>query len=479
MGRFKLNFKLKSIRSKMILVSCGILLLTCAGFGILTYYSSSNILTAKIDDHLLDLAKEGAKTVKLQLEGELDVLGALAESHWMKSRDLTVEEKIELLKNEMARKGHSHMLIADTVGKANVTNGTVIDIKDREYFTAALAGKQSVSGPLVNKADNSLTIVYTVPIKDGKQVVGVLAAARDGNVLSEITAGLTFGQSGEAFMINKAGEIVAHNNQELVLSKYNALEEVKNDPELQSLVELEKQMIEGKEGLGEYTYRGDTKYMAFVPVEGTEWSIAVTALKSEVMAGVRNMITLMVGLGSVFLILGVLLTIIQSSSIVKPLQSATEYLNIVATGDFTVEVPAKLLKMEDETGILAKAISTMQDSIKTMIKKVARESDQVSQILDIIHREMEMLYRSTEEISATTEEVSSGSEETASSTEETNATAVEIENAAEAISTKAQESVKTVNHISTMAGEMKQNAEASRQKAHEIYEKTKKNPICP
>ena len=473
MGKLRLKLRFKSIRTKITIGFCGILLIICAGFGLLAYNSSSNILTSNIDESLLDLAGEGSKIVSSRIESELDVLGALAESHWLKSSDLTIDEKLELLKSEISRKDHLYMLIADTKGNAKFSNGTTVNISDREYFTTALAGEAVVSDPLVNKADNSLAIVFAVPIKDGNRVTGVLCAVRDGNVLSEITADLTFGESGEAFMINKAGEVIAHYDQELVMNRYNVFEEVKNDPDLQSLAELEKQMIEGKQGVGEYSYQGATKYMAFVPVEGTGWSLAVTALKSEVMAGVYGMISLMVGLGLLFLFLGVLFTVALSSNIVRPLKAASQYLSLLATGDFSAEVPAKLLKMDDETGLLARAMNTMQNSIRAMIQKVVQESQQVSQILNVIHKEMDNLHHSTEDISATTEEVSAGTEETASSTEEMNATAAEIENAAEAISAKAQESVTTVNNISTMAGEMKLNAEASRQKAR-IFTKRQK-----
>jgi len=468
-------FKLKSIKTKLTLSFGVLLLVICSGLGIVAYISSANALSSSIDESLPQISKEAAKGIAGGINSQFNALEAIAESDWMKSDKLTVDEKLELLKNEVARSRHKDMLIVDTKGNAKYVSGANANIAERDYFIKALSGERAVSDPLISKADNNLAMAFAVPIKDGNTVKGVLVAARDGNVLSDFTSDLKFGKSGTAFMLNKQGTTVAHKEKNLVLNMDNDFENVKEDTELKSLVELEQQMVEGKEGVGEYSYKGVTKYMGFAQVPGTSWSLAITAPKSETMAKVTQLAIIMVVVSIVFLVIGIFIAFLIARSISKPIKTASDYLKVVATGDFTGEIPKELLKMKDETGILANSINTMQNSVKNIIKEVVNESSNVSQVLININSEMDKLNSNIEEISATTEELSAGTEETAASTEEMNATSEEIEAAIESIAAKAQEGAITVGDVNKMSQEMKQNAIASKGNVLEVYEKTKKD----
>lgn len=465
--------QLKSIKTKLSLFFGGLMVIICVGLSLVSYLNSSDVLKSNIDESLSHLTKESAKVVKSEIEVQFNALEALAASDWMMNDKLTTDEKLDLLKTEVNRSGHLYMLISDTNGNSKYTNGATANISEREYFIKALSGEKTVSDPLISKVDNSLVMAFAVPIKDGNRVKGVLVAARDGNVLSDSITNIQFGKNGAAFMINKNGTTVAHKNKDLVINMDNDFENIKKDPGLKQLVDLEKAMAEGKEGTGEYSYNGVTKYMGFAPVEGTNWSLAITAPKSEVMAKVNRLTVTMVIVSIIFLGLSLIITLWIANSISKPIKTAADYLNIVATGDFTGEIPKDMLKMKDETGILANAINTMQQSIKSIVKGVIQESSNVSQMLISINSGMEQLNKSIEGISATSEELSAGAEETAASTEEMNATSTEIEKTVEAIASKAQDGAITVNNVNKMTVEMKENAIYSKENAIEMYGKTK------
>lgn len=465
--------KLKSIKTKLSLYYGALLLIICIGFGVISYIASSNAILASINESLGQIAEEDAKIVAEGMKVQLNALEALAETEFLKSDTLTLDEKLGLLKSEVKRSGHIDLTIADVSGYAKDTNGASYSLSDREYFMRGLSGESAISDPIVSKVTDSIILCYAVPIKDGNRVKGVLVATRDGNALSDFTDDMEYGENGQVFMINKEGTTIANKDRNLVIEMDNVIESVKNNPELKSLAELENQMIEGKKGVGEYTYKGITKYMGFAPVEGTSWSLAITAPKSEVMAKVNLLAKTMITVSIVFIGVGIAITLLISRNITSPIKTATNYLNVVATGDFTGEIPPHLLKLNDETGVLAKAINTMQESIKNIIVEVNNESSNVSQMLININKDMEQLNKSIEDISATTEELSAGTEETAASTEEMNATSVEIEKAIEAIAKKAEEGAITASDVSNMSEEMKRKAVSSKEEAIEIYGKTK------
>ena len=473
MGEFMIKFK--SIKTKLVLFFGVLLLAICAGLGILAYIASANALSSSIDESILQMAKESSKVVRGRVDTQIKALEVLAETSLIKEDNLTVDEKLSLLQNEVERCGHLYMFIADMEGNAKYTNGNTSVIADRDYFIKAKSGEWAVSDPVLSKTVNAMVVLYAVPIKDGDTVKGVLIAAREGNELSTLTNDIKFGESGTAFMLNKQGTTVAHKDNNLVLNMDNDFENIKTDSDLKQLVQLEQQMVQGKEGVGEYSYKGVTKYMGFAPVEGTNWSIAITAPKSEAMAKLNILALTMLIVSFIILGISIVITLLIASSITKPIKEASDYLRVVATGDFTTEISNRFLQNKDEIGVLANSISTMQQSVRNIIKEVVNESSDVSQTLISINSQMDQLNKSIEEISATTEELSAGTEETAASTEEMNATSEEIETAIEAIASKAQEGAITVNKVNKMSEEMKQNAIASKEGALEIYERTKKN----
>lgn len=464
---------IKSIKTMLSLFFGTLVFILCLGLGVVSYIASTNILSNNIDESITQMAKESSKGVTRELKIQINVLEALAASDWLQSNSITTDEKLALLKKEADRSGHLNMGIIDLQGNAKLINGSSTNVSDREYFTKALAGNTAISDPLINKLDNSLALIYAVPIKVNNQVRGILTAIRPGNALSDFTNSIQFGKNGEALIINKKGTVIAHHNIDLVMEMYNTVEEAKVDGSLKALANLMQLMIEGKTGVGEYRYQGIVKYMGYAPIEGTNWSLAITAPKTEVMAKVNQLALIIMVVSSVFIVFSLFITLVISKSIADPISSAADHLKTVSTGDFTRELPTKYLAKKDETGILANSIHTMQTSIKSLVKTVIEESTNVTQMLTTINSGMELLNKSIEDISATSEELSAGAEETAVSTEEMNATSEEIGKTVETIASKAQKGAAIVSNVNNMSVEMKQNALLSKENAVGIYGKTK------
>jgi len=463
---------MKSITAKITLLFGILIFIICTGLAVFAYYSASNALKTNIDENLLEIAKADAKIITEKVNIQFNALQALAESPWIKSNDLTLEEKVKLLRNEVQRNGHINMFIADTNGDCVNTDGVTMNLRERDYFQKALSGIANVSDPIINKLDQSVVIIFAVPIKEADQVTGVLVAIQDGNCLSEYTHEMESGNR-EVFMINDEGTTIANSDQSRVMEMYNIFEQYAADPELESVYIIQKKMAEGETGVGEYTFKGMTKYMAYYPVEGTDWSLGVTSPKSIVMAKVSKLNKNMAMLSAIFLIIGIGLTMVFSRSISRPVKDATKLLNVMSTGDFTEEISKKLLAKHDEIGSLTKSLEKMQNSLRSMIKAVIDESADVSQMLTEINKDMYHLNENVGDISSTTEQLSAGTEEMAASGQEMNATSLELEKAIESVASKAQEGAITVSKANAISEEMKASAISSKQEALDIYNKTK------
>jgi methyl-accepting chemotaxis protein len=274
---------MKSIKTKLLMYFGALLVIVCIGLNSVSYIISSKALIGNVNKELPQVAQQSARTVQSRVESQLNSLQAVAAEPQISDMNSSWENKQLILDAETKRSGHLKMNIVGKDGSSINTSEVSANIKDRDYFKKAMAGEANVSDPISSKTNKEIIIMYSVPIKNGNEVVGVLIAIRDGNALSDTTKDITFGKTGQAFMINKQGTTVANVNKDLVLKGDNIIEDLKKDSKLKSFADVEKKMINGGSGVGEYTYGGISKYVGYAPVKGTNWSIAVTSQKAEVL----------------------------------------------------------------------------------------------------------------------------------------------------------------------------------------------------
>lgn len=418
---------MKSIGRRMAVFFGIIIFVICLSLGLTSYHFASKAIIKEINALLINVSAKGADIVSAELNNQLNALEVMSRRDRIKDLSNPWEDKVAIMKEEISRSGHLDMGIIDGDGNLKFTDGSMVNVTDREYFKKAMEGKSAISDPIVSKVDQSVVIVYAVPIINEGRVTGALVARRDGNDLSNVTDKITYGQTGYAYMISKDGTIIAHKDKKLVLEQHNDFDNVSTDDSVRPLVELQKKMVAGEMDTGEYEFGGITKYMGFAPVQGTDWSIALTVEKDEVLAGLVSLkVTVVIG-ALIFIILGLGVSLYLGRGLTKQLKVQTEMIEKMAAGDWTVEVPEQSLKLKDEIGILARAcdkmIKNMRNTVQTIIhasEEVAASSQELSATSQNASADMEEVSASTEEISASLEEVSASAEEISASSEQMN-----------------------------------------------------------
>ncbi len=464
---------MKSIKIK-IMVYLGILLtITCAGIGIIANFTSSKAIISQVNQMLPELASEGAKVVEGRIQTQFNILEVLATRDYIKDPKYTWEDQLPILMEEVKRSSVISLAVSSLDGTLRMSSGATVNISDREYFKKALKGENAVSDPIVSKENGTIVVTYAVPIKFNDQITGALVALTDGVKLSEITNNITFGKSGKAFMINKLGTTIAHSNKDLVINMDNDFESFKTDPKLKSLVELEKKMVEGETGAGEYEYNGTFKYLGYAPVKSTGWSIAIAAPRSEVLAELDNLKKSLILISLFLLLITLVMSYFVATSISKPIELISIHLQSIAAGDFTVQISKKLKRENNEIGVLIKASESISDFLRTSFGDVSSNSIEINQTALAVEEAVNLLNAQADDTSATVEQLSAGMEETAAGAEEMNASAAEIEKAVESIAEKAQQGAISAGEISKRAEEIKIRAISSQQSATEIYDHAK------
>lgn len=474
---------MKTIKTKIILLMGILLFIICLGLGLESYSTASGLLINNAKDTMPKFALEASKIITLEISNELNRLESIAANS---SLSLAADSAGDfsqvrtLLEQEKKRVGALNLAIIDRQGKSTDYSGKISDVKDADYFKKAMGGERNVSDPLKNQDDNSLIMIYAVPIKAGNEVTGVLTATRNGYELCDMAKSITYGKTGKVFVVNQKGKTIAHADESLIskilqnsaatksTEKTGTVDtvtspSVSDSTDTNSMLgfknfsELQKEMSAGKTGFGEYEFNGISKFMGYAPVEDQGWSAAVEVDRSEVLSGLGNLKQRVAVFSLAFLLLSLAAAYIIARSIDKPITFLTRECNEMANGDFTRNIRGKYEKRRDEIGELARSFNRINVNVAQIIRSVIEETATVGNSVQTSTQAMSQLNSMIQEVSAITEEIASGMGRTASSTVEMNYSSSNMEKAIEVIAKKAQDGSIAAGEINTRALQLRDN----------------------
>lgn len=168
------------------------------------------------------------------------------------------------------------------------------------------------------------------------------------------------------------------------------------------------------------------------------------------------------------LILAIVAAFIVAQEIMKGLNVAIQHMKVIATGDFSVNLPEKYLKRKDDFGEFAISMETMKTSTKNLIEKIQTESAAICTIIEDVNENIFNLDNNIKNISETTETLAASMEETAASSEEMSASSHEIEIAVKTIAQKSQEGSEIATQINNRAENTKARVTEAKEKTNQI-----------
>ncbi|MHC1759979.1 MAG: methyl-accepting chemotaxis protein [Negativicutes bacterium] len=160
------------------------------------------------------------------------------------------------------------------------------------------------------------------------------------------------------------------------------------------------------------------------------------ALVNEAAAATARMAMI---LTAVSMVLGLLISVMLTRSITRPLIASTKHLGVMAGGDFSMDVPKAFLTRGDEFGAMAQAFEALTRSMRTMIKQVAQSSEQVAASSEELTAGAQQSAEASNNIATSITQVAQGSEKQVSAVNETSAIVQEISATMEEMSATASE----------------------------------------
>lgn len=330
------------------------------------------------------------------------------------------------------------------------------------YYIPVQNGAPIWMSPYLNENVNIYMVSYVVPLYIDGTSVGIIGMDIDFSMFTDTAESAGIYDSDYAFLFDAEGCITNH----------PSLESGTDLSSVEGLSDLKASLLDSSNAgkALHYTYNGKDKTLVYYPLENG-MSLALTALDSEIRASANKLSMEIVCAILLCIIIGTALSILIARTIATPIRKITDVVKQTAQLDFQkTEGNSRLLKQNDETGVMAKAVSDMRGTLREMI---ARIEDVESTILSNVTQLDEIMQENnsiSEDNSATTQELAAGMQETTASATMILGNVNTIKKDADTIRTLSADGQTSSKDVLTRAKKMRDTTNTSSDKALSMYE---------
>ena len=360
----------ETIKGKISTSVLALVIIPLALLGIITSVLNNHSTNSTLERNMVATAKVASERVEWEMTSYRNLAEDLGMTVRLARDDVSLEEKQEILDERVQVNELTRGNILDKNG-VSIFSGE--DFSDREYFKTAMGGQSCVSEPIISKTTGKMSVIIAAPIWEGgiwgSQVIGVVYLVPEETFLNDIMVAINVSENGSAYMLDKEGTVIAHENMELVKNYDNSITDAETNPRLKALANLEKKMIAGGIGVGTYRYGVVKKIMAYAPVENSDgWSNAITAPLSDF--NIETIVGIILTIVIVIISIAIAVNIVRklADNIGMPIRLCAERLKELAAGDLHSEIPA--ITSQDETKVLAEATGVIVEEIGEMITDI-------------------------------------------------------------------------------------------------------------
>ncbi len=360
---------MKSIRSNIIAIVLGMVVVTSLVLGVITINVSRVVAKDTSETILLETATAAASSASGAISVYVASVSEIAQNQIFTSEDATEAEVKAFVDQKVAQ---YYMRYGSVAGADGIDLYTGANLSNEAFFQSAISGTSYMSTPYVTEDKSDLYLVVSAPIKDGDDVVGVLYFSCDTFLLDQIVEETAFGETGDCYILDKNGTTIAYDDINLIIEGSNAIADAQaypDDKDLQALAEVESKMIAGEIGFGEYRYDGAQTWQSYAPIPSTDgWSIAVEVDESEMLASAVLASYFIIGICVFLVVIGLVIAIVMGNSIGKPIIQCVDRLAAIGEGD--LKSPMPVIQRKDEIGTFAKAMDVLITDMNTMISDI-------------------------------------------------------------------------------------------------------------
>lgn len=342
------------------------------------------------------------------------------------------------------------------------------DLAHVGWYYIPVANKAPIwMDPYLNENINVYMISYVIPLYVNDVSVGIIGMDIDFGQLTALADRTVAFETGYSFIMSSSGNVIYH--KELPpgtdLAEYNNGE----------LAEV-KEFVLDQSNVGktmQYSLNGGDKYLSYEEL-GNGMKLVLTAPVEEIKANADKLSVQILSFLFVGIIIAVILGFFISTTIAKPIRKITEIIKQTAKLDFRKASDIeKLMKIKDETGVMAKAVNDMRSILRELVNNMEGVKDSLVDNMNLLDDVMKDNSAISEDNSATTQELAAGMEETSESAAMIVENIGAIRNNALEIQELSEKEQKESCEIMGRARKLRDDTKISNDKAMSIYNEMK------
>lgn len=383
-----MNFKLSSIRIRLLLMILPLVIVSLGTVAGLSYYFANQFLAKSIDETAVSIGADYSNQIKGVITERIIELEGLASSPVMHFRNDTPQiiKALSQLHKRTGNFDNINALLPD--GSGVRFNGTTTNVADRDYVKMVVSTKQLyISDPGLTRGTGKLGVIIAIPVLEEGNLVKIITGNVSLERVTDLLKDVKFKESGYATLIDDSGMVIAHGKRPELNGRLN-ISTKKLDPELQAqnkeVDDHYKKFFEeaknGKKVSGRYTDLDGVKTIGvFSPIKlpgGQQWVMVVSAPEVEVVREVTLLSKIMFSVVLVCIILTALVITYISKKFANPIVLMRDEALLLAEGDLKERQVD--IHSTDEIGQLAHAFREMSGNLRHLITQVQLQADTIA-----------------------------------------------------------------------------------------------------
>lgn len=335
----------------------------------------SRSMTSLTGTILSNVLPSMTKTASQSVEGNVHVLAdriiMIGDNGVITDAESSLEQKRATLDNVAAGIEFIWLGLYDAEGKLAVgADSCPQSLQERKIFSL-MQETQNVVIDDVDFSSGQLELAVGKPITDGEgQLIYYLVGCYKYEVLNDVLNSINISAHGEAFIVNADGKVMGYRDTQLIEEQVDLAEYTGSE-------ELEAKVVSGETGVMTIKQGKVAKQVSYVPVNGTNWYLAIMVPSSDFMGPAQDSIMAGIIMTGIMIVLAVLIIIGFSSKIRKSLKTVTSRIELLEKGD--LNTPTDIVQTKDETQVLSVALNNTISGINGYISQLSKVLSSISE----------------------------------------------------------------------------------------------------
>ena len=358
-------------------------------------YAQNELIAARLSDRIDQMIKSRS-----------DLANTLANSPQLVRMD--PREMEPLLKS--VKEKNSDIDVVGVVSPAGMQiarsdDKDLLDVRDRSYYKEAITGKENVvSEVLISKTTQKPSVMVAAPIREGGKVKGVIHITLKLDAVGDLIGGTKVGGTGFCYIVDGTGKVVGHPNQQFSAEQ----------KDLSGLLPV-KEGLAGRTGSLEYAEEGKNWLASHTRTPFLKWVVVTQQPLSEATAGANAIVKISLVVLVVGAFLALMLGLLLSSRIVRPIVQIKEEMMAIAGGDLTRDED---VRAGQELGQLAEAVDRTRENLGRIVSNLVETGQQLRDAAGQLASQAQQTSAGASEAAATVNEIAATVDEVAQNLQE-------------------------------------------------------------